>query len=65
MKHNFQTGDLVKLRGISGEGVPIGLITGLFGTDLIKVKWSNLDLSTRWALPNVVPSKKIEKVELS
>ena len=64
MKHDFRTGDLVKLRGISGVGVPIGLITAIFGTDMIQVKWSNEDLSNRWALQNVLPSKKIEKVTL-
>ncbi len=65
MDANLIVGDLVKLKGITGiknKDVPIGIITQIIKKDLVKIQWSNKDISSMWALDTRIDPKRVERI---
>ena len=60
---DFKVGDLVKLRGINSDNVPIGIITRIINTSTAKVEWSNKDVQNIWALNNKIQFTRLEKID--
>ena len=65
MDVNLIVGDLVKLKGITGiknEDIPIGIITQVIKKDLVKIQWSNEDISSMWALNTRIDPNRVERI---
>jgi len=62
---NLIVGDLVKLKGITGiknKDIPIGIITQVIKKDLVKIQWSNEDISSMWALNTRIDPNRVERI---
>tara|TARA_Y100000034_G_C6523481_1_gene225370 strand:- start:176 stop:370 length:195 start_codon:yes stop_codon:yes gene_type:complete len=61
----MKVGDLVKLKGFSRShrnDVPHGIITADLGLDKFKIRWLNKEIASRWAIPVIMPSEKLELI---
>jgi len=61
----MKVGDLVKLKGFNRShrnDVPHGIITADLGLDKFKIRWLNKEIASRWAIPVIMPSEKLELI---
>tara|TARA_R110002020_G_scaffold66563_2_gene174934 strand:+ start:398 stop:598 length:201 start_codon:yes stop_codon:yes gene_type:complete len=65
MNRALKVGDLIKLRGMTKEGTPIGIIEEIrddrWGHHAV-IRWTNPEIASRWALVRTVPTERIERV---
>jgi len=64
----MKVGDLVKLKGFGRShrnDVPHGIIVADLGLKKYKIRWLNLILARRYALPVIMPINKLELINSS
>jgi hypothetical protein len=61
----MKVGDLVKLKGFNRthrNDVPHGIITADLGLNKFKIRWLNKEIASRWAIPVIIASEKLELI---
>ena len=63
---NINIGDLITLKGLKNtKEKPLGIVMKIWATDHAEIMWLNDIISRRFALHNIIESKKLDIVNSS